>query len=388
MDNLGRYYTNENISRLLISKFKQNSPNQVLELGVGEGSLLKHAITRWKRAKYYATDIDRKSISYIIKKHPLVNSFKANGLNLNLASKINIQIGSIDIAICNPPYKRLKNNSKIQKLLKKAQLIESSNLKYVTSDIIFLAQNLLLLKNNGELGIILPDSIVTGYEFIPLRKDLLKAHKINHIIQLPDKIFNKTEARTHILIIEKNKKQSNEILLTSSDQIGRLTKPLKISIEECYHRMDYKFYEWKQNVIDKIYQYSLKAVKADIKRGSYSEKELKALDVRYFHTSSFSNQKLCGNFPKKSSLINGLIAKKGDILIARVGKRCIGKILKVNSGEIILTDCIYRIRVSKKYISKLWNTFKSKSGQEWLKAYAHGVCAQVISKKDLLNFKF
>lgn len=87
------------------------------------------------------------------------------------------------------------------------------------------------------------------------------------------------------------------------------------------------------------------------------------------------------DFPSNLSL-----AGPGDILISRVGKRCIGKVVMVKRGYIPFSDCIYRLEVPE-YIDKSFNSLITKRGQSWLQAYAHGVCAKVISKADLLKFK-
>ncbi|MBS7565304.1 hypothetical protein KHS38_12900 [Mucilaginibacter sp. Bleaf8] len=71
-------------------------------------------------------------------------------------------------------------------------------------------------------------------------------------------------------------------------------------------------------------------------------------------------------------------ADAGDILMARVGKGCVGRIGRVNKGSILLTDCVYRIRVANDYQDIVWNSLKSEDGQKWLDANIHGVCSKVI----------
>ena len=81
-----------------------------------------------------------------------------------------------------------------------------------------------------------------------------------------------------------------------------------------------------------------------------------------------------------------LLTERGDILLARVGRGCIGKVCMIGRGRVPVSDCVYRIRVAKKHRTKIWDAFVSEAGQKWLKANAHGVCAKVISKKDLYKF--
>lgn len=356
----------------------------ILELGVGKGSLLKSAIIRWKSARFFTTDIDSEVINQIAL--PRVKNFNINCLHVNLADKIDLKIGSFDIAFCNPPYKKINNSKSIKTLLKAANLHETSKLKKISSDIVFLAHNLIFLKNGGELGIILPDSLISCQEFSPLRYDLLENHKIINIIQLPDKVFKNTEARTHILLIEKCGIQAQYLEINKSNQQGILTKPLKIKVKDAFNRMDYDYHSWAQKTCMHHTSYTLNDIGANIQRGSFTANNLKKSGVKYFHTDSFQSKKIKIN-AKNHRLIKGIYAKKGDLLIARVGNRCIGKVAKVNTGRILITDCILKISLPYKYRNKVIKSMLSKIGQDWFRANAHGVCARVISVKDLLNYR-
>lgn len=388
MDILGRYYTENKFSQLLVSNLKQRKPKSILDLGVGEGALIQAAYNRWLSATFYAADIDKKKINSTNKKLPFVDIIYANGLSSNIDRRLNVNIGSIDVAICNPPYLKIQNELKYKSLFEEASLNECLKLSNLTSDLIFLAQNLKFLKTKGELGIILPDTLVTGHNFELLRKSLVLNHKITSIIQLPDNVFRKTEARTHILILEKGLKCSDNIPLYKANTLGQYENQITVKSESVINRMDFDYHFWEQNKNIKNEKFfTLSDLNVDIKRGSLTHKDLKENYRTFFHTTDFKYLKT-----KKISKIElrkktgHISAKKGDILLSRVGKRCIGKVAIVKEGEFLISDCIYRIRVAKKYQNKIFYALLSEDGQEWLKINAHGVCAQVISKSDLLKF--
>ena len=386
MDVLARYYTDQTVSELLVSKFQQDNPGRVLDLGIGCGSLIDAAYKRWKDAEFYGVDIDRESLSKISPRLPFVNLIHGDGLLTGLPRKVKIKVGSIDVAVCNPPYLRMDITPQLKSLLKDVGLVKSSKLKRITSDIGFMAQNLHMLKNGGELGIILPDSIFTGHEFAYLREDILTHHKILAIIQLPDNIFSKTEARTHILLLEKNSTADSKIPLYRSNKYGQLDSVIRVFHNELLYRMDYSYYAWKKNQKLPDNFTTMGEVDVEIKRGLYSKKNLQQLGVPFFHTSSFPDS-LSSRVKLKDSFVqNGVITQSGDILIARVGKRSIGRVTIVESGRQTISDCVYRLRSPKKYRKLIWQNLISRQGQEWLKAHAHGVCSQVISKRDLLTF--
>lgn len=389
MDSLGRFYTQDLFSTLLINNIKRKAPKTVLELGVGGGALIKAAYERWQHAEFYGTDIDSKSIKRITTEMPFVKIQKVNGLSNNISKKLNINVGSIDIAVCNPPYLKIQNEKHYESLFEESMLSSCNNLQRLTSDIIFLAQNIALLKNRGELGIILPDSLITGHEFRLLRESLFENHRINSIIQLPDKVFPKTEARTHIILLQKGLSSPDQVPIYKASIDGTCNNFIQVNSNEAAVRMDFDHHSWKQNNTDTKKFYTLSDLKVEIKRGTDSYHDLRNLHKVHFHTTHFKNSpnhKLVLSSLTKRKNTQSLIAKEGDILLARVGKRCIGKSLFVKSGEVPISDCVYRIRADKKYRSKIFKALLSDRGQQWLKTTAHGVCSQVVSKIDLEKF--
>lgn len=388
MDLLARYYTEDAFSDLLIRQFSTVSPNNIIDLGVGKGSLIKAALNRWVNASYFVADIDRKSIHKIKNDFPFINSFHLNTLKEEVSEKFRIGKGAVDIAICNPPYLKIKNAISYDQLFDDSDLAECKKLNVLTSDIIFLAKNLQLLKKSGELGIIIPDSLITGKDFIPLRNALLKQHNLKAIIQLPEKIFIKTEALTHILLIEKNTKLDNRKKLFLANKAGQIVDEIDVDKDSLVERMDFKYHKWRQkNKLIKGFKV-LGDINSEIRRGTLTHSELKASQEHYIHTTGIVNRK--PNQATKNHVVANskyLLTQKGDILLARVGRGCIGKICMISRGRAPISDCIYRIRIPhRKFRVKVWESLISKEGQDWLKANSHGVCAKVISKRDLLKF--
>lgn len=85
-----------------------------------------------------------------------------------------------------------------------------------------------------------------------------------------------------------------------------------------------------------------------------------------------------------SQMSSKVIATAGDIIMCRVGKRCVGKIGYVKSGKVLLSDCLYKISVPQSRSKQLFGILKDRESKEWVKMSAHGVCSKVISKTDLL----
>lgn len=387
MDKLGRYYTADTFSNLLVNQFSIDEPRSIIDLGVGGGSLIKAALNRWEEASYYVVDVDKTSILKIQNELPFVNSFHLNTLKEEVSVKLSLEKGDIDIAICNPPYLKIQNKISYDFLFEEANLLDCKQLKILTSDVIFLAKNLQLLRKHGEVGIILPDSLITGKEFIPLRNAILKEHNLKAIIELPEKIFTKTEALTHILLIEKNGFTNKKSPLYLANKLGQIIDEIEVDKDSLFERMDFKYHSWKKKTKFSKEHKLLGDLKVEIKRGNFTHKDLKATNDYFIHTTGIINKKVNQSLKNTFNVNNKcLFTQKGDILLARVGRGCTGKVCMISRGKVPISDCVYRIRVSKKYRMKVWNSLVSTEGQSWLQAVSHGVCAKVISKKDLFKF--
>ncbi len=384
--NLGQYYTQDHISKLLVSKIFIDKPKNIIELGSGDGSLVKAAQLRWKNSKIIGGDIDKNNVVNLQTEFPDLNFFMINGLSSKLSKDLNLSYGSVDVGICNPPYLKIKKNKEIGTIIKESNLGSLDDYKIITSDLVFLSQNLRLIRENGELGIILPDGLITSHQFENFRKKLIQNYYVRGIIELPEKVFKKTEAKTHILIVKKCIKPSYKVKLYKADKKGNIIDRILVNKDDLYYRMDYSYHLWKKNnLLTKGNSFT--DIGVEIIRGKFSKKELENLGVNYIHTSDLGNNFVSKKFHQNKKLEKKhTIAVSGDIIIPRVGKRCLDKILLIDEGEVFISDCLYILRAPKAYRNKIINALTSDYGRNWIKAHSHGVCAKVISKSDLKTF--
>jgi len=390
MDSLARYYTEDVVSNVLIQNISYNNPKIIIDFGVGSGSLTQTAYRKWTSANFFATDIDSQQLIKTSKKLKNINFYNVNSLNISIERKLKLILGTVDVAICNPPYLKIKSKQpKYLRLLDKVGLSSCKELKYLTSDLIFLAQNLLFLKDGGELGIILPDGLISSKEFKLLRKDLMENHSILSIIQLPDRIFKKTEAKTHILILKKGKtEQRDRIKLLLIDKNGNYIDNLTVTRDSLTERMDFFYHKVKFLSKNKVNQVlTLREIGAEIKRGQLTHSQLKDISHNYIHTTTLVNKTEVNLIDDISvEYLKFLSTQSNDILLARVGRGCMGKVSLVNNGSQLISDCVYRVRVPEEYHKIVWASFCSPEGQLWLKSRSKGVCARTLSKEDLLSF--
>lgn len=404
-DPLGRYYTNVQVGALLVRAMQLPQPGMVVDLGAGDGILVGEAAKVWPNANFITVDIDHQAGSAALPqlRGAAFRHYVGDVLDVKLASKVGLPWGEADAALCNPPYVRPKWEKQFAEILEDAGLSHVlPRLSDIPADLLFIAQNLRFLRSGGRLGLILPDGIVAGEKFAAFRKTLTSQHQVERVIELPRRIFKHTEAKAHIVIVAKHGQGSNQIEFTRLEQNGLLSKPLYLASERNGGRLDYSFLAQisqpiSQQISHTVTPRKIRDVAMSVTRGVYSSIVRKSLPFPVFHTTDFSNQQAwVGNGYKLhrdqatqvASVNPGSIAQTGDILIARVGRNLNQKVCMVRSGKVVISDCIFRLRVASAYQKPLLAFLRSEAGQAALAAVTHGVGAQFITTNALLDLSF
>lgn len=395
-DPLGRYYTSGLVGRTLVQKMELENPNLVLDLGTGDGSLSAAASRIWTSAKFVTVDIDQNvtEANNDQLKHASSTHFTSDVLNSRLHDHIGVRLGTADGAVCNPPYIRPKWRKDFAEILEDAGLSGIlSSIKDVSADVLFIAQNLRFLRNSGRLGLILPDGIIAGEKYTKLREILINQHSIERVIELPRRIFRKTDAKAHIVILTKNGTTNQTISVERLDPDGSLSKKILVPASKAIQRVDYSYLESQQSAGNSS-KLILSSICDELTRGQFSSVEVRNSKINIFHSTDFPEivNEICPKVPSEFILsksqtanLKTTIAHAGDILICRVGRNLEKKICYVHKGYIALSDCVYKLRVREEYRENVKRFLSGKSGKNALRGLAHGVGAQYLSKENLIN---
>ncbi|MDO9224964.1 MAG: N-6 DNA methylase [Pseudomonadota bacterium] len=385
MNPWAQFYTPQSAGQLLVSAMHSKQADTVVDIGVGSGQLLRAARARWQDARLYAADIDHQHVEAARNCFPEAVCRKLDALRICLPAKLGLEEGQADVAVCNPPYLPVTDLPEIHDILRAADLHDCFSAKRVTTEIIFIAQNLRLLRPGGELAVIVPDGLATHSHYAELRQALCERHGLYRVIQLPDRFFAGTEARTHIFYLRKQGKPVSTIRLVGATPNGDLAEEVAIVPDSARTRLDYSFYA--HAVSAPLATITLRDLGAEIVRGMFTHQECRKQAFPFFHTTDFKR------FPDGRVIYPGHVdyperwgARAGDILVPRVGARCLHYTAKVVSGQPVFTDCVYRIRVEARWRQAVWNALSSEAGRNWRIQAAHGVCARVLGKEVLLNF--
>jgi len=382
---LADYYTGQALADRLVSALEIREPATALDLGAGRGALLRALSKRWPTAELHAAELDSNGCLTLFKRFPKLKLFQGSGLSDDLFRDLQLDGGSVDVAVCNPPYLTHEHTQRTNQLLQEAGLGGCLKLKKLSADLLFLAQNLRLLRRGGELGIIVPDTLIAGQEYAPFRDSLMTNHRVFGVIQFPSLAFSGAEALTHALLIQRGGSTAAEVPLWRSGFDGSLHDEVQVPLNLLSQRMDHGYHAWRMGQ-PALRGTTLAELGAEVKRGSLTHAECRARGLDTFHTGDFGPTG-CIRLMKSTMPPEIVVAEPGDILIARVGTRCIGRVGRVIAGRAVITDCVYRLRVTKSLIKTVWQALRSDPGQVWLQANAYGVCARSISKRDLLTFR-
>jgi len=406
-DPWGRYYTSPDVSGSLIECIEVRKPEVVLELGSGSGSLCSAAANRWHDAQLVTVDVDRRVPKRLDAERAgpgLKHShFVQDALDEGLSDKIGLRLGTVDVAVCNPPYIRPRWRSDFGKILEDAGLSGAlASLYDAGADLLFLAQNLRLLRRNGKLGLILPDGLVTAERFSGVRQALMRQHMVEQVVQLPRGVFKGTEAQTYLVVLSKMAGETDRVKLRQMGRDGHLSEPIEVAQDLAAKRLDYTFHA-RPSVQGRIGTHQPIAVGAavtDIVRGTICSSAIAAFPAPVFHLGDFAEpapDQAVRIVPKRFALgecaariaaQNARLALPGDILIARVGRGLENRLALVVHGSSVISDCIFALRTTGEHRERLYRFFESDAGRHALATSAHGVAARFVSKTNLVEIHF
>jgi hypothetical protein len=125
--------------------------------------------------------------------------------------------GGFDVVIGNPPYVMLQNLETREVFDYSLRKFESAKYKIDTYQI-FTEQSVKLLKENGLLGFITPNTFLKNIHSEPLRKFILNNCILQEILLFNYSVFADASVDTCIFIIEKSKEiKNNKLIVKKAD---------------------------------------------------------------------------------------------------------------------------------------------------------------------------
>jgi type I restriction enzyme M protein len=283
-------------------------------------------------------------------------------------------------------------------------------------EVLFLELFLKLVKPNGRIAIILPDGPLSNKPFQYVRDWLLRRAHVEAIISLPRGIFNRTTAKTNILIAQKRsvapQPYRDATLLLECKDLGEL-KPLRLGDWE---KMDPR---WKKIVLaeaedwrpeaqsgnrrilgDKTVRlgdlFKLRtgyALYGDKRQFLESPGDKRVLLIRAKNVAPEGGLRLdrnCAYIPSDGEMFcEQSVVRPGEIMFVRVGAGCYGRTALMPPGlEAQADDWIHVLTpLADVDSNRLVEWFNSKTGRTEVRRLAKGVGTLSVSKSSLAELR-
>ncbi len=231
---LGQFFTPIEVAQQLVQSLDAFPPRiRAIDPGAGAGmlsaALVAHILSfdspKIEELEIVAYEIDRNISAYLIRTFQMCRKL-CESRNVRFSyviyncdfiggaiSQLNKK-NRFDIAILNPPYRKIKSGSKEWQMLKTHSL-PHSNLYTV-----FMTLASLLLKKDGQLMSITPRSFCNGPYFLPFRKALLSQISLRsiHVYNSRTQAFGDDGVlQENILLSAVKSRDSADVTITSSD---------------------------------------------------------------------------------------------------------------------------------------------------------------------------
>ncbi|WP_176767935.1 HsdM family class I SAM-dependent methyltransferase [Nitrosomonas ureae] len=381
---MGQFFTPPLIADRLVQCLNQQIKT-VLDLGCGQGQLGLSVLKFYPQANYIGIEKDQEYFQSCKLAMPEQNIVHIDVIDNEALSSIN-NLMPVDTVIGNPPFINIPACSALINEIRKSipGLVLFRN--RLRSEILFIARSLERLRIGGQASFILPMSFFTSEQYQYFRKHIISNFSAVSLFELPSHVFTGADVSTCILSFNYKYIRDEKITLGCIKESGIISDSIRIDAKHALDRMDYSYHKLlaESGILRLDRLTSISAVGGIISRGNRSRAELSNDKIKYFHTTSF---------PKDQTFINldneimecAKYAEEGDILLARVGSRCLDKQVIVASGRRAITDCIYKIRVPNENIEQVIRALSSKYGKVWRQMNAKGSCARYITKESLLS---
>lgn len=381
--------TPSDVARLIASHIPSGT-TAVVDLAAGDCSLLRAVTALHPSVALYGCEIDdvmhRKGQSSL----PVAKIRCGNGLEARLQMRA---ADSVQVSVvANPPYTETEVTPAMARLMSLAFPDISTKLGYKRAELYFLARSLLLAKKTGGVvSILMPMGFADGDIYRHYRKSLMANYGLLKAVEVQARVFGQTEARTVLLVIDTSKSVTRRVEISRFDAQSCKTAVIFRGHLDAGARLDARYQEGR--VFTERAQCRLGDLGVTVVRGRVSYKESRDLAMPAVHTSDLARahrgkldiEVQTKKNAEENAFFSEIVAETGDILLSRTGTRVSWKPIVVKSGRAPITDHVFRIRVPVKQKQRVERAFKHPSFESWLASVAKGVCATVITKKDLMD---
>lgn len=379
---LSQFFTPADVADV-VARSLEVAPRDILELGAGQGALVDAVLSLHPRATATLVEIDPDLVRVLRRKYRGHRVIAGDVIDEVDALPLSPSYGTV---LGNPPFGVVPLES--PGMFGVAKLLPELGPRWVRQDLVFLYESWKRVTPGGQLALILGSPLIKDPAYAKLRRWLLSECSSASICELPERAFVGAEVESYLLMLRHRgrRRRLSEVELSRVDTPEGSRQVMRVSVDEAIDRMDYRFHSirtragqrWKGAT-------NLATIGAAIVRGSRSHGDFQLDGIQHIHTTDFTDQ------PRHMRLgrcdVDHLQrAERGDVLVPRVGTRCLMREALVISGARPISEAVLRIRVDAKDRTRVFDALTSDAGRLWRQAHARGSCAKYMAVSDLRSF--
>lgn len=273
--------------------------------------------------------------------------------------------------ISNPPFGATSSTYELQQLLRQQNLVSEGYVGgKVRLEAVFLARALEACGVGSKLAFIFPAIFLHGKHFVAMRNELVRRHGLTRIYCSLTRPFANTEVEVVIFWLHSG--------------AGDLTNGLGVKLEFPGGASQTLS---RENFIEGLAgaksgpASQLDSISHQLWRGTLCSKELKGLGAPHIHSTHLNDKH--GSTVKCAKPAQGTpgakVAEDGDILIARVGTRVIGRASVFSGDRALISDSVIALRVEDELRNEVFKALASDRIQSWFRRAAKGSCAKLLT---------
>lgn len=271
----GEYFTPQEVSELLtrLATVGKKEVNKVYDLACGSGSLLLKAIKILGKDNikqgFYGQEVNLTTYN-LCRINMFLHDVDFDKFNIacedTLLSPCHWDDEPFDVIVSNPPYSIKWIGDDNPLLINDPRFAPASILAPKgKGDLAFIMHSLSWLSTNGTAAIVcFPGIMYRGGAEQKIRKYLVDNNFIDCIIQLPDNLFFGTSISTCIMVLKRNKKDTNILFIDASKEFVKFTNNNKLTDKNIENII--KYFVNKEDIVN----ITKNAPYEDIKNNDYN----------------------------------------------------------------------------------------------------------------------
>jgi predicted RNA methylase len=377
--------TPEPVAKLIAAELR-GAITSAVDLAVGDGALLLAIARRWPRASLYGVDCDELRVVRAKAANCRLRLRHGDGLTARFPALRQEERQRVAV-VGNPPFLLTEVTDQNQAWLDAAFAGVQSRHGLRRLEMAFLARALVeARKRQGLVAMLMPSPFASGVLYGPYRRALLAQYGVMKVVSVEGARFRDTEASTVLLIIDTALRSTTNVEISRFSPTEGKTVLHRGPVGD-EDRLDAPY--WSGVQLRLTGAPTLGECGVDVTRGRYCKADAIRMKRAVLHTTDLC--RLSGTSIELHPLSVDdfddvdVLAQAGDILLSRTGTRVRWEPVEVKRGVAPITDHVLRIRAPEPVRRQVIESFMHPAFPAWLASVTKGVCAAVVTKRELLK---